>query len=183
MIQGNWVGEPLPVSSFLFSSVFRSALQPLWAHQLPGMGLGVSPYVPRSFSFSSLFFCSLLFFVLLLLLYEHINCPGWGWVSHLLCLDPFPFSLLTCLSFFSLSLTLMRTDPAVAGFRSLYNTHTNTHTHTHTHTQRQRKIKNRILYRIWEARTFFWMNRLIKDNKRVIKKHYKYLWNGCKANV
>ena len=40
---------------FLFSSVFHSTLHPLWAHQLPGMVLGVSPSVPLSFSFSSLF--------------------------------------------------------------------------------------------------------------------------------
>ena len=33
MVQGSWVGNPLPVS-FFFSSVFRSALPPLWPHQL-----------------------------------------------------------------------------------------------------------------------------------------------------
>ena len=37
-------------------------------------------------------FFSLLFSVLLFIPYERINFPGWGWVFHPLCLDPFPFS-------------------------------------------------------------------------------------------
>ena len=55
MEEGVWVEDPLPISFFLSSSVFHSALHPLWAHQLPGMGLSVSPSVPQSLSFSSLF--------------------------------------------------------------------------------------------------------------------------------
>ena len=35
------VEDLLSVSFFFLSSVFRSVLNPLCAHQLPGMGLGV----------------------------------------------------------------------------------------------------------------------------------------------
>ena len=57
MVQGSWVGDSLPVSLFLFSSVFCSALLPLWMHQLPWMGLGVSLSVTRSLSFSCFLTC------------------------------------------------------------------------------------------------------------------------------
>ena len=55
MVHGSWVGDPFLVSFILFSSVFRSALRPPWAHQLAGMGLGFSPSVTRSLSLSSFF--------------------------------------------------------------------------------------------------------------------------------
>ena len=48
MVLGCWVGDPLPVSFFLFSSVFCSALHPLWAHQLPGLEFRVAGLEIRS---------------------------------------------------------------------------------------------------------------------------------------
>ena len=54
MVKGSWVGYPLPVSFFLFSSVLRSALPPLLSHQLTGMGLGGSLLAPQFLFFSSL---------------------------------------------------------------------------------------------------------------------------------
>ena len=60
MVQGSLVGDPPLASFFLFFSVFRSALHPIWAHKLTAMGLGVSSSVPRSLSFSSLFSLSIL---------------------------------------------------------------------------------------------------------------------------
>ena len=50
--EGNWVGDSLPVSFFVLSSFFMSVLLLLWAHQFPGLGCGVSPFVSRSFFFS-----------------------------------------------------------------------------------------------------------------------------------
>ena len=65
MVQGSLVGDPLPVSLFLFSSVFCSALHPLCVHQLPGVGLSVSSSFPGSLSFSSLFAPSCLYLALM----------------------------------------------------------------------------------------------------------------------
>ena len=53
MVQDSWVGDPLPVSIFLFIFVFCSLLHPSLACQLPGMRLAVSPSVPRPLSFFS----------------------------------------------------------------------------------------------------------------------------------
>ena len=58
----------------------------------------------------------LLFSVVFFIPYGRIDCLGWVWEVQPLCLVPFPF-----LSFFSLSLALMRADPTVAGFWSLFN--------------------------------------------------------------
>ena len=52
MVRGSWVGDPLSIFFFfLFSSVFRSTLLPLWEHQLLGMGLGVHPLCLDPFPF------------------------------------------------------------------------------------------------------------------------------------
>ena len=55
-VPNSWVGVPLPVSFFFFQPIFH-----LWAHQLPGLGSEVSPFVPQ-YLFSLLYslICSFL---------------------------------------------------------------------------------------------------------------------------
>ena len=107
MAQGSWVGDPLLVSFLLFSSIYLLLFIPYECISCPGMGLGVSPSVPWSLSFSSHFsllgvdacwpsigWSRLSYWTFLLLVHPRDKVyPGKGFGF------PFPFHLLFTLSF------------------------------------------------------------------------------------
>ena len=93
---GNREAEMKPTTLFsllLFCILFFFPLPPLMGLGLEIIGSLYDPCMAQGIWVGDLHTISfyLLVSVLLFIPYECISCPGWGWVFHLLCLDPFPF--------------------------------------------------------------------------------------------